>query len=342
MAQLRRLGKAPCGTAEIRIEHYLETWQTGQFLEQLAAHPTDRPFFAVCSYNAPHFPMIVPEPYDRLIDPDDVPLPPSLRSGPATKPGEVARSKFAQHAADLDEGEWRRLTAHYWGMCALVDAQVGRIMDYLASEQLLDDTIVVFTADHGDMMGAHGLLEKGYPLHYEQDLRVPLIIADPDSPGGTRPEGIVTLMDVLPTVAELADVALPGGHAGISATAGLREAGATLRPHAIAETFTYNGTEGGDGEYVSLDDFEALNGTANLSIRTPEARYVFRWNDVDELYDLSADPHEIHNRAADASHQQQTQRLREALLEEVERTASHFGQLVRARMALGNDRPGSI
>ena len=342
MAQLHRPGKAPCGTAEIQLEHYLETWQTGQFLDTLAARPADQPFFAVCSFNAPHFPMIVPEPFDRLIDPDDVPLPPSLRSGPTTKPAEVARSKFAQHAADLDEGEWRRLIAHYWGMCALVDSQVGRIVAYLETEGLLDDTVIVFTADHGDMMGAHGLLEKGYPLHYEQDLRVPLIIVDPESPDGVRPEGIVTLLDVLPTVAELTGVTLPGNHEGMSAAVALKDAGTPLRPHALAETFTYNGAEGGDGEYVSLDDFEALDGTANLSIRTPEARYVFRWNDVDELYDLSADPHEIHNRAADASHQQQTQRLREALLEEVERTAPHFGQLVRARMALGNDRPGSI
>lgn len=341
MAQLRRPGRAPCGTAEIRLEHYLETWQTGQFLERLAARSADRPFFAVCSYNAPHFPMIVPEPYDRLIDPDDVALPPSLRSGPGTKPAEVARSKFAQHAADLDEGEWRRLIAHYFGMCALVDAQVGRIIGYLETERLLDDTVVVFTADHGDMMGAHGLLEKGYPLHYEQDLRVPLIIADPDSPGGARPDGIVTLLDVLPTVAELTGVALPAGHEGVSAAAALGDAGALLRPHALAETFTFNGAEGGDGEYISIDDFEAQRGTANLSIRTPGARYVFRWNDVDELYDLSVDPHEIHNLARDAPYRAQVERLRRALLGEVERSAPRFGQLVRARMDAMKDAAGS-
>ncbi len=113
--------------------------------------------------------MIVPAPYDRLIDPGDVPLPASLRTGPVTKPAEVARSKYAWHA-DLEEGEWRRWIAHYWGLCALVDTQVGRVMNHLQEQRLLDSTIVVYTAGYGDMMGAHGLLEKGYPLHYEPAL----------------------------------------------------------------------------------------------------------------------------------------------------------------------------
>lgn len=336
LAHLRRTGKAPCGTAEIAEAHFLETWQTTQFLERLAARPADRPFFAVCSFNAPHFPMIVPAPYDRLIDPGDVPLPPSRRTGPVTKPAEVARSKYARHA-DLEEGEWRRLIAHYWGLCALVDTQVGRIMNHLQEQRLLDSTIVVFTADHGDMMGAHGLLEKGYPLHYEPALRVPLVIADPDARAGTgmggRPEGIVTLLDVLPTVADLAGLRLPGGHEGISAAAAVGGAGqATRRPHAVAETFTFGGAEGGEGEYTGLDEFETRAGTANLSIRTADTRYVFRWDDVEELYDLAADPHEIHNRAADPSLAGQVTRLREALLDDVARTGPHLARLVRRRI----------
>ncbi|MDQ3701795.1 MAG: sulfatase-like hydrolase/transferase, partial [Chloroflexota bacterium] len=230
--------------------------------------------------------------------------------------------------------------AHYWGLCALVDAQVGRIVEYLDAEGLLEDTVFVFTADHGDMMGAHGLLEKGYPLHYEQDLRVPLIIADPGAPVDTRPEGILTLLDVLPTVAELTGVTLPGNHQGVSAAAALSDAGAPLRRLALAETFTFNGAEGGNGEYIDLKDFEAQHGTANISVRTPEARYVFRWDDEDELYDLAVDPHETHNRAAAAAYREQAQRLRTALLEEVARSSPHLARLVRARMDAGVGRRG--
>jgi arylsulfatase A-like enzyme len=332
---LRRPGAAPCGRAEIPLEHYLETWQTGRFLERLDARPAGRPFFAVCSFNAPHFPMIVPAPYDRLIDPAAVSLPPSLRYGPGTRPAEVARSKFAAHA-DLDEGQWRRLTAHYWGFCSLVDVQVGRIVAYLRAQGLLDSTLVVFTSDHGDMMGAHGLLEKGYPLHYEPALRVPLLVAGPGVAPGLRPRGLVSLTDVLPTVAALTGVDLPPGHAGISAAGALAPGAAAdtpLRPCAVAETFTFDGAEGGRGDYTGLDDFESRAGTVNLSIRTPAARYVFRWNDVEELFDLEADPGEVTNLAPDRSRAELVQRLREALLDEVDRTGgAHLATLVRRRL----------
>src|SRR5688572_231349 len=153
--------------------------------------------------------MIVPAPYDTLIDPADVLLPASLRSGLTGKPREVVESHYAHLAHELDESEWRRLIAHYLGLCALVDAQVGRIMEYLDGRGLLDETIVVYTADHGDMLGAHGLFEKGYPLHYEEALRVPLIVADPNHGHAERPRALASLMDVVPTIAELAGVPLP-------------------------------------------------------------------------------------------------------------------------------------
>jgi arylsulfatase len=345
LAQLKQPGKAPCGTADIAIEHYLETWQTGQFLEHLDARPADKPFFAVCSYNAPHFPMIVPAPYDRLIDPADIILPESLSQGPGSKPAEVVRSHYAEHAGELDEGEWRRLIAHYLGFCALIDEQVGRVMDYLGANGLLENTIVVFTADHGDMMGAHGLLEKGYPLHYEPSLRLPLIVVDPDvkrSAGGggdpgngagpVRPEGFVTLLDVIPTVAELAGVKLPETHEGRSVVAALSDPHAPLRPYAISETFTFDGAESGGGEYTSFEEFKARNATTNISIRTPDARYVFRWSDVDEYYDLAVDPGEMENRINDPAYQERVERLRSTLLEDASRSNALLGCLVRERM----------
>jgi arylsulfatase A-like enzyme len=333
IAQLRRPGKAPCGTAEIALEHFLETWQTGQFLERLEARPMDRPFFAVCSFNAPHFPMIVPAPYDRLIDPDAVALPASLSSGPATRPREVAESHYAHLAHELNESEWRRLIAHYLGLCALVDTQVGRIVEYLGGRGLLDDTVVVYTSDHGDMLGAHGLFEKGYPLHYEETLRVPLIVADPDNGTACRPRGLVTLMDVLPTAAELVGVTLAPDpeRRGIS-VAGVLEGRDVGHEHVLAETFAYGGKESGAGTHVDFARFAELKGSANLSIRSDGARYVFRWNDVDELFDLGADPHEITNLAASPEHRVAIDALRSTLVEEIRRTDPEFAAAIQSRM----------
>ena len=341
--QLKRPGKAPCGTAEIALEHFLETWQTSQFLERLDARSADSPFFAVCSFNAPHFPMIVPAPYDTLIDPDSVMLPASLRTGLNGKPREVAESHYAHLANELDEAEWRRLIAHYLGLCSLVDAQIGRVVDYLERRDLLDETIVVCTADHGDMLGAHGLFEKGYPLHYEEALRVPLIVVDPDYRAPQRPRELVSLMDVMPTVAELAGVPLPEDpeREGMSLAAAVRgERLPAPRGHVIAETFAYGGKESGAGTHLDFALFAEQDGAANLSIRTDTARYVFRWNDEDELFDLATDPREITNLAGAPEHQRTVTALRTTLLSEISRTDQRFAAAVQQRMAANGQLSG--
>jgi arylsulfatase A-like enzyme len=206
------------------------------------------------------------------------------------------------------------------------------------------------------MMGAHGLVEKGYPLHYEPALRLPLIVVDPDvdpdveggsrraevGAGPVRPEGFVTLLDVIPTVAELAGVPLPATHEGRSVVAALSDAHAPLRPYAISETFTFGGAESGSGEYTSLEEFEARGATTNVSIRTPDARYVFRWNDADEYYDLTVDPGETLNRVDDPSYQARVERLRRTLLEDVGRSSAVLGRLVRERMLAGVRVAGAV
>ncbi|HEY6738361.1 MAG TPA: sulfatase-like hydrolase/transferase, partial [Actinopolymorphaceae bacterium] len=205
VASLRDPTSPHRATAEIPLEHYLETWQTREFLRTFDRRPDDRPWLAVCAFNAPHFPMVVPRPYDRLIDRDEVRLPDSFVSGTATLPREVRESKFATKFADLDEEGWVDVIAHYLGLVALADQQVGTILDRLKETGQFERTIVVFTTDHGDMMGAHRLMEKGHLLHYEEALRVPLLIRHPDA-RQSRTDNLVSVVDIATTVAELAGV----------------------------------------------------------------------------------------------------------------------------------------
>lgn len=326
VAQLRQPGAAPCGTAAIPLEHFLETWQTTQFLAALDRRPAAQPFFAVCSYNAPHFPMIVPAPYDHLVAPDTVPLSPNFCAGLDGKPAEVTQSHYAEEGA-LGEWEWRRLIAHYLGLCALIDAQVGRILDYLRAQGILDNTIVVFASDHGDMLGSHGLNKKGYPLHYEETLRVPLIIAGRSLPAGRRVEQFVSLIDLLPTLADLAGVTLDQAIDGRSFAAALHgPAGDAGRPYVTAESFLFAGTESGNGEYIAPAQFDGARDGVNLSIRTPSHRYIFRWRDHDELYDVRADPYENHNLAGESRAQEVIRPLREILARSLQGT---FPQVVQ-------------
>lgn len=319
VATLHQPGKAPCGRSAIPLEHYLETWQTGEFLATLDRRPLDQPFFAVCSYNAPHFPMIVPAPFDELIDPDGDILPANFATRCTGKPDEVAHSSFAR--GDLPETEWRRLIAHYLGFCALIDAQVGRIVDHLAARGVLDQTIIVFASDHGDMMGSHGLIKKGFPLLYDETLHVPLILAGPGVPAGRRADGLVSLIDLLPTLADLTGVTGLPPNCGESFAPSLRSpARRRGRPWVIAESYRTGSEESGKGgEHLTPAGFDLARDSVNLSIRTHEYRYTFRWADRDELYDLTRDPGECVNLAGRPELDGVSRLLRAELARSIER-----------------------
>ncbi len=288
-------------TAEITEPHFLETWQTERFLETLRRAPDDRPWLAACSYNAPHFPMLAPAPYDRVIDRSAVTLPASWASGWETRPGEVQRSKFAQRFTDLDEAGWVDVIGHYLGLVALIDTQVGRILDHLRETRELDNTIVVFTSDHGDMMGAHRLMEKGHLLHYEEALRVPLLVAHPDSPAA-QTGNLVSMVDIAPTIADLAGVPWDEPHDGRS-FAGMIGGGEPTRDYVTAETVLYDmEPDNAHGEHRDPSTWSDATDALNLSVRTPRYRYVYRSRDTDELFDHEVDPAEQVNRAADPAY----------------------------------------
>lgn len=132
-----------------------------------------------------------------------------LDSGVGTRPEEVQRSKFATKYADLDHAGWVDTVTHHLGLVALVDDQVGHLVAMLADRGELDNTIIVFTSDHGDTMGAHRLMEKGHLLPYEEATRIPLLIKVPGVAGGSRTSELVSVIDVAPTLLELAGVAVP-------------------------------------------------------------------------------------------------------------------------------------
>ncbi len=333
-------GTKPYATASVDLDHFLETWQTGEFLRAFDARPDGQPWLATCSFNAPHFPMIVPAPYDRLINRAAVTLPDSWADGTSTVPAEVQRSHYATDYADLTETEWVELTAHYLGLCALIDTQLGRIREHLESVGEWDNTIVVFTTDHGDMMGAHRLMEKGHLLHYEEDLRIPMFIRHPDAVAA-RTDNLVSMCDVGATLAELADVAWDEDHDGISfaATVG-RANGTPTRNFVTAETTLAAGKPGGAGEPFFAEHWTFPRDSLNLSVRTPQDRYVFRSDDVDELYDHRVDPGERVNLATHPDQQTRRRELRSLLVAEIGDSFTGAAELLNAdRDPADNLRP---
>jgi arylsulfatase len=176
------------------------------FMQRMVASRSDQPFLCHISYVDPHDPYDPPEPYASMFSPDDMPNPlPAewLEQGPALL--ESNRDSYLKFRTICDDvAAIKQLRALYHGSIKLIDDQIGRIVDYLKATGLWETTIFVFTTDHGDMMGDHGLITKGMP-HYDTGVRCPLIVA-----GGAVREGVTDRLscslDLFPTFCSWAQV----------------------------------------------------------------------------------------------------------------------------------------
>ena len=159
-----------------------------EWLDRYASGNRDMPFFLMTSFPDPHHPFTPPGRYWSMYDPQDIALPPSFQLGNRTLARPVAwamaqresgeEDTAGQAAFAIDEREAREAMALSCGMIAMIDDAIGRVLGRLAACGLADDTIVIFTTDHGDFLGDHRLLLKG-PAHYEGITHVPFIWAEP-------------------------------------------------------------------------------------------------------------------------------------------------------------------
>jgi uncharacterized sulfatase len=245
----------------------------------------DRPFFVAAGFYKPHTPYVAPKKYFDLYPPAaEIPL-------AEVKPGDLddipKMALNGQKADKLTDDQRRLLRRAYWACISFADAQIGRVLDTLDRLHLREKTIVVFWSDHGYHLGEHGLWQK--QTCFEEAARVPLIIAAP----GTRARGsgchaIVELLDLYPTLADLAGLTPPDDLQGTSLRPLLDDpATSWSRP---AFTQTQRGKR--DGEWIF-----------GRSVRTDRWRYT-EWDSGKagiELYDHDADPHEYTNLATDLS-----------------------------------------
>ncbi|MBD2843574.1 sulfatase-like hydrolase/transferase [Paenibacillus sp. IB182496] len=234
-----------------------------------------------CMYigvTGPHDPFIIPEKYASMYEPKSIPLPPNYHDDLADKPG-VYR-KIRKVFQPFGDDEVRESIAHYWGYCTMMDDMFGEVLDTLEQNGQLDDTLILFLSDHGEHAGAHGLYCKGISM-FEEGYRVPMIIRWPGgvSNPGRSCDAFVTLMDIAPTLLEAAGAKeLP------------RCAGRSLRPF-LEDAGPPNDWR--DSVYAQCNGVEVFY--TSRMVRTDRYKFVFHATDINELYDLEADPHEMRN-----------------------------------------------
>lgn len=269
-------------------------------LDHLRTRDRTRPFFQVCSFNGPHPPFMIPEPYFSMYDPAEAVEPPNF--GPQAGEPSVHRSNFYRQLF-LDHGEdfdaWRKSFAVYWGFTTLIDDQLGRLLAELEAQGVEEDTIVVFLSDHGENLGAHGLWHK--MVAYEESIRVPLIFRLPGRAGGVRSDLPASLVDVAPTLAGLCGLCARDEWRGRDLFADPPPAD---RPPADRPMFAL---------HVPLGSW--MGAEPWRMIEVDGLKYIRHLGGEEELFDLAADPFETRNLAHDAAWQEETARLARTLAE---------------------------
>jgi arylsulfatase A-like enzyme len=251
------------------------------------------PFCVWASFPDPHHPFDAPEPWSRLHDPDDIDLPPEraldLERRPwwhgaslEGKPQIVAhlrriREEFSRIPVHTDR-QLAELIANYYGMISLIDHNVGRILLELENLGLDKNTLVVYSSDHGDWLGDHGLILKG-PMAYEGLLRVGLLFQGPGIPKGKIIEEPVSTLDLPATFVDFAAIAFSSAHSR------------SLRPLIEGE---------GSRDFAYSEwDLRASRSGVELDLRTVRTKRhkltLELHSGAGELYDLYDDPHEMHN-----------------------------------------------
>lgn len=236
----------------------------------------DKPFHIHCGPTNPHDPYVVPKKYVDMYDLDDVPLPANYHDDLQDKPRIYQRQ--AKLWSQLTEEEVRDSVRHYWADCTMVDELRGMLYDAIDDLGIRDNTILVFTSDHGDYVGAHGLYCKGVPA-FDEAMRVPLIVRWPEgieSPGREVDE-FITLADFHATFLDLAGIEPIPTH------------GASFAPF-----FNSSEVEGWTDQYYNQMGSVELWYTQRF-VQTKYGKYVFNGFDFDELYDLANDPLEMEN-----------------------------------------------
>ena len=292
-------------------EDHNDTFVAETAVDFIDGQPVDKPYCLVVSFPGPHSPLDAPGDYSRLVPPESIELPPNV----------PAEHVFQGKKHDRDYV--RRMRANYYGKIALIDDNVGKIIEVLKRRGTWDNTLVVFSADHGEMIGAHGRMGKG--SFHEESARIPLVMRWPGriEPGGRTP-ALAQLFDVYPTIVEAVGGELSPGHFAKSMLPVATGAAGSVR----------------DAVFSEIGRQPPLNYMVRMS------RYVWWvYRGKEALYDLEADPYQLRNLIRSNQHREvldeiRGRHLRYFMETQTNLSANYIPRLTRMKQLVGDDPNG--
>jgi choline-sulfatase len=288
-------------------------FQARQKLFDMARGKDKRPFCMVASMTHPHDPYVIPQNYWDRYDGIDIDMPRVRKAAGELDP----HSRRLRHVCGLElqavnEAQTRAARRAYYGAVSYVDDQVGVLLAALADTGFADDTVVLLLADHGDMLGERGLWYK--MSFFEPACRIPLIVHAPRRFAARRVAHCASLLDILPTLSELAG-------------AKAENAAAPLGGHSLVPQLAGNaGRDEVIGEYLAEGAIAPL-----VMIRRGRYKFVHSPVDPDQLYDLHEDPDELHNLAPVPDHASRIEEFRTETARRWDLPALHAAVLASQR-----------
>ncbi len=264
------------------------------FLEDMSSMAG--PFMMNVGFLSPHNPYALPKPYADMYKPEEILLPKNLH-GLDIPP--MIQERYEKYLW-MKEADIRKARAFYYGMVSLLDTCVGQVMDKLKALGVYDDTLIIFTSDHGEMLGDRGLCEKFVP--YEASVKVPCIVHSADSSGGRRVSSLTEHIDLTATILDYAGIKIPGRVSGESLTGLL----AGDCPHK-------------DTVYSQITEWRML--------RDSRYKLVIYTDGYGELYDLTDDPDETVNLYYNDAVQKVRREMEKKLLMHYINTVDHSNEM---------------
>lgn len=237
------------------------------------------PFAAWVSFPGPHDPYDPPQEMAEMYYDAPIPAPIGSAAELADKPpaqrkqgqGTLTNAMFQIDPSQATPEQYRRWRAHYYANISLIDESIGKILAALERQGILDDTLIIFTSDHGDALGDHGLAYKGF--FYDSMVHVPLILRGPGVPEGQRSPALVSTLDLIPLFFHTCEVAPPATLQGADLRPLFQDPTATIRSAAFCEL------------------------TGRAMVQSDTHKYAHYSDGSAELYDLHQDPQEVYNLA---------------------------------------------
>jgi choline-sulfatase len=267
------------------------------------------PFMITCSFNTPHDPNVCPSPYYEMFNPENIVLPENSDAADAYFNKDWS-TEMAKKTGEQGVREFLRI---YYGNVKLIDDQVGRILQALENEGIYDQTIIVFTSDHGDMAGSHGMLWKSTSAFYNEVVKVPLIIRFPEKIQPYRFNVPVSLVDIMPTLLDFTGYPIPSscqGNSLFKLVTG-KEKEKNHYPYAFCERLPAS-----PGHVRQMHD----NWKGSFMIMSKTSKYIEYADGTCFYYDLKNDPGESHNEFGNPKHFKKIKALKLEMEQWLEKT----------------------